>query len=85
MKELPTDEKPDMIGADDVEASRAPLLEHLKELRTRLIWALVSLAVAAILCFFFADPIYNWLLGPLIAADDVFFFDTETTEIYSLY
>lgn len=49
---------------DEVEASRAPLLEHLTELRARLIKSLAALAVATIGCFFVADQIYNLLVAP---------------------
>ena len=42
----PSDEKPDIT--DDVESSRAPLLEHLNELRSRLIKSLLALSVATI-------------------------------------
>jgi sec-independent protein translocase protein TatC len=51
--------------ADEVEASKAPLIEHLMELRRRLIWALLALGVAALACFFFAQEIYDLLTGPL--------------------
>ena len=54
----------------DVEASKAPLLQHLVELRQRLIWCLVALAVAFVFCFYFATPIYNFLLGPYERAVD---------------
>lgn len=64
VKELPSDQKPD-IKEDDVDSSRAPLLDHLKELRTRLIWALLALAAATLGCYFFAQPLYNILLKPL--------------------
>ncbi len=59
----PKDEQPDFI-IGEVEASRAPLLEHLVELRARLIKALLALSVASIVCFFFAEPIYDFLLAP---------------------
>ncbi|MGY6661554.1 MAG: twin-arginine translocase subunit TatC [Glycocaulis sp.] len=49
---------------DEVEASRAPLMEHLTELRTRLIWVLGAVALAFVLCFAFAEWIYNVLLVP---------------------
>ncbi len=49
---------------DEVEASRAPLLDHLIELRTRLIRALAAVAVAFIACFAFARHIYNVLVVP---------------------
>ena len=50
---------------DDVEASKAPLIEHLIELRTRLIRALLGFGAAALICFFFAQEIYDVLTGPL--------------------
>jgi len=59
----PKDEQPDIVD-DEVESSRAPLLDHLNELRSRLIWALVALSVATIGCFFIALDIYELLLEP---------------------
>jgi sec-independent protein translocase protein TatC len=49
---------------DDIEATKAPLIEHLIELRRRLIWALLAVFVAFLVCFWFAKPIYNLLLWP---------------------
>ncbi len=49
-----------------IEATKAPLMDHLIELRSRLIKALVAFAVAAIVCFFFAKQIYNVLTWPYI-------------------
>ena len=48
----------------DIEASKAPLIEHLIELRRRLMWALLAIAAAFAVCFYFAKPIYNLLLWP---------------------
>ncbi len=59
----PDDEKPEIVD-DEVETSRAPLLEHLTELRSRLIWTLLALSAATIGCFFFAQDIYEFLLNP---------------------
>ena len=53
-----------MSEEDDIEASRAPLIEHLIELRQRLIWALIALALAFSICFYFAQDIYNLLIFP---------------------
>lgn len=50
---------------DEVEASRAPLIEHLTELRDRLIKALIALALAVIVCFFFATDLFDILARPL--------------------
>src|SRR6516162_5521775 len=50
----------------DIEASKAPLLDHLIELRARLIKALLGFGVAFIICFFFAKTIYNWLVWPFV-------------------
>ncbi len=49
---------------DEVEASRAPLMSHLEELRTRLIWSVVAVAAMFIVCFIYAEWIYNILLIP---------------------
>ncbi len=48
----------------DIDATRAPLIEHLVELRTRLIRALLAFIVMFIICFFFAKNIYNLLVLP---------------------
>ncbi len=61
----PKDEQPEIL--DEVEASRAPLLEHLTELRSRLIISLTALGIAALACFFVAQPIYDFLLAPFAA------------------
>ena len=53
---------------DEVEASRAPLMAHLEELRSRLIWALAAVAVGFAICFVYAEWIYNVLLVPFETA-----------------
>ncbi len=50
-----------------LEATRAPLMEHLLELRRRLIYALVSFGVCFVVCFAFSTPIFNFLARPLHA------------------
>jgi sec-independent protein translocase protein TatC len=47
-----------------IEASKAPLLDHLIELRQRLIYSLSATALAFLLCFYFATEIYNILVWP---------------------
>jgi sec-independent protein translocase protein TatC len=49
-----------------VEATKAPLMEHLIELRSRLIKALLAFGVAFVFCFFFAKQIYNVLVWPFV-------------------
>lgn len=51
-------------GHDEIEASKAPLMEHLIELRQRMIYALMGIAVGFFLCFAFATDIYNLLVWP---------------------
>jgi sec-independent protein translocase protein TatC len=50
----------------EIEASKAPLLEHLIELRSRLIKAIAAFAVMFVVCFFFAKQIYNVLVWPFV-------------------
>jgi sec-independent protein translocase protein TatC len=54
------------MSHDDIEASKAPLMEHLIELRSRLIKALIAFAIAFALCFYFAKTIYNILVWPFV-------------------
>ncbi len=53
---------------DDIESSRAPLIDHLIELRARLIRALIAFFVMFIGCFAVAKPIYNILVWPYVRA-----------------
>jgi sec-independent protein translocase protein TatC len=50
----------------EIEATKAPLIEHLIELRSRLIKALIAFGIAVVACFFFAKQIYNVLTWPYI-------------------
>ncbi|KPF97673.1 MttB family protein [Rhodopseudomonas sp. AAP120] len=54
------------MSAEDIEASKAPLMDHLIELRSRLIKALLGFGLAFIFCFFFAKQIYNVLVWPFV-------------------
>jgi len=53
---------------EDIDATKAPLIEHLIELRRRLMWTLAAIFAAFVVCFWFAKPIYNLLLWPYRAA-----------------
>ncbi len=51
---------------DEIEASKAPLIDHLIELRDRLKWSVVALFVAFVLCFIVTeDYLYPFLVSPL--------------------
>jgi sec-independent protein translocase protein TatC len=49
---------------DEIEKSSAPLMEHLIELRRRLIWSIGGFFVAFLVCFFFAKNLFNLLVIP---------------------
>ncbi len=60
------------MTAEDIDASKAPLMEHLIELRARLIKSLIAFFVMFFLSFLFAKQIYNILIFPyVLAAGDV--------------
>ena len=52
----------------ELERSKAPLLEHLVELRGRIIRSLIVFFAAFLLCYFFAKDIYAFLVQPLADA-----------------
>lgn len=54
--------------SDDIDNTEAPLLDHLVELRRRLLWCVASLAVFFFVGFAFAKPIFAFLVQPLAAA-----------------
>ena len=51
-------------GHDEIEASKAPLMDHLIELRQRMIYALMGVGIGFVICFAFATDIYNLLVWP---------------------
>lgn len=53
---------------NDIDDTRAPLLDHLIELRRRLLWSIAALAVAFGACLYFARPIFAFLVQPLLRA-----------------
>lgn len=48
----------------DIDDKPQPLIEHLMELRTRLIWSLAAFFLAFLVCFFFAKQLFNLLVIP---------------------
>jgi sec-independent protein translocase protein TatC len=69
----------------EIEATKAPLMEHLVELRSRLIKALIAFFVTFIICFFFAGEIYNILIWPfefIAGAENTRFIYTALLEFF---
>ncbi|WP_312525004.1 twin-arginine translocase subunit TatC [Paracoccus sp. (in: a-proteobacteria)] len=55
-------------ASQDIDDSSAPLIEHLAELRTRLIWAVLAFVIAMVLCYFIWNPIFDFLTQPICHA-----------------
>ena len=57
-----------MSPVDEIEDSSAPLIEHLAELRTRLIHSVIAFIIGMVICFTVWNPIFNFLTNPLCSA-----------------
>jgi sec-independent protein translocase protein TatC len=55
---------------DEVEQNKMPLLDHLVELRTRLMWAVASFVVCFVVCYYFSSEIFAFLVRPLASVWD---------------
>lgn len=55
-----------MTNEAEIEASRAPLLDHLIELRQRLIYSVYAFVGAFLICFYFSRSLYNVLTWPYV-------------------
>ncbi|RJE81769.1 twin-arginine translocase subunit TatC [Paracoccus sp. JM45] len=53
---------------ENPDESSAPLIEHLAELRNRIIWSMVAFITAMVLCYTVWNPIYNFLTQPICHA-----------------
>ena len=53
------------VEGEDVEEQRMPLIDHLIELRKRLFHSLIALLITFVICFYFANPIFDFLVAPL--------------------
>lgn len=53
------------MKGDDIDDSSAPLIEHLTELRTRLIRSVLAFVVGMVACFLVAEPILQFLAEPI--------------------
>ncbi|OWJ78054.1 twin-arginine translocase subunit TatC [Haematobacter genomosp. 1] len=56
------------MKSEDIDDSSAPLIEHLAELRKRLIWSALAFVVAMFLAFTVWNPIFNFLTWPVCGA-----------------
>src|SRR6476661_2751808 len=70
----------DPVTHKDLKETKAPLMEHLIELRRRLIWSTLAILIAFALCFYFSRELYNLLLWPYRLAAGV---DTPIEMIYT--
>ncbi len=68
MSVVETNTQAKRAGEDEIEASRAPLIDHLIELRSRLIKSLIAFLIMFFVCFAFSTQIYNALVLPYVWA-----------------
>src|SRR5258707_12021540 len=80
-------DEPDRWSSDEVAGGKMSFLEHLDELRKRLIYSLISLAVGVAVAAIFIEPIYNFVMRPmqqmLPPRGELIF--TEGSEAFMLY
>ncbi|MEA1084170.1 twin-arginine translocase subunit TatC [Sphingomonas sp. CD22] len=58
----------DLDIEDEIDASRAPLLDHLIELRRRLLYCIAAIVIAFGVSYYFAENIFAFLVQPLLHA-----------------
>jgi sec-independent protein translocase protein TatC len=61
-------QKKQLSDDEEIEASRAPLLDHLGELRDRLVRAVIAIVIGFAICFYFANPLFLFLVQPFQTA-----------------
>ena len=71
-----------VAAAPEADGSRMPLLDHLVELRSRLLKSVVALALAFGVCFYFVKPIYTFLVAPLVTAGQAKLIYTQLFEAF---
>ena len=74
-----------MTEEENLDNSEAPLVEHLTELRSRLVRSMIAIAIAFVFCFYFSDEIFNFLTSPYVKArgdDEAFFQFTALQELF---
>lgn len=52
-------------SSENIDDKQMPLIDHLVELRNRLMWAVGALFIAFLVCYFFAQELYGFLVQPL--------------------
>jgi sec-independent protein translocase protein TatC len=67
---------------EDLDESKAPLLDHLIELRRRLLWSVGALGLAFVACLYVARPIFAFLVQPLLRAGQGKVIYTEIFEAF---
>ena len=70
------------MSDDDIEASRAPLLDHLVELRRRLLYCIVAVGLAFAVSYYFAESIFAFLCQPLLHAGQKTLIYTQLFEAF---
>ena len=73
------------LNIRDIDESEAPLLDHLIELRTRLLRSVLALAIGFAVCLYFADPILGFLIQPLRDAFPVGEGQLIFTKLYEVF
>ncbi|WP_066777771.1 twin-arginine translocase subunit TatC [Sphingomonas sp. CCH5-D11] len=71
-----------MSTVDELDDSRAPLLDHLIELRRRLLYCIGAIVLAFLVCYYFAETIFSFLVQPLLAAGQTRLIYTEIFEAF---
>jgi sec-independent protein translocase protein TatC len=66
----------------EIDETKAPLLEHLIELRRRLLWSVAVLVVLFGTCLYFAKPIFGFLVQPLLRAGEGRLIYTDVFEAF---
>ena len=67
---------------NDIDDTKAPLLDHLIELRRRLLYCLAAVVLAFFVCYYFAEDIFAFLVQPLLAAGQKRMIYTEVFEAF---
>ena len=68
--------------SDELDETRAPLLDHLIELRRRLLYCIAAIVVAFAISYYFAEDIFSFLVQPLLSAGQTKLIYTEIFEAF---